>query len=99
MMKKFRIAMLYFLALTIPLFLASLVYQSFRYDELKDETARLEKNQEEIVAENRRMIAKIALLSSSERIERFARDELGLEKKLPEEILQIRITGGQELDG
>jgi cell division protein FtsL len=90
---------MYFLVLTIPVFLGGLVRQSYKYDELKDTTNRLEKEQEDWVSKNRRLIADIALLSSSERIEQIVSSRLHLVKKQPEEVLQIRITGKGKLDG
>ncbi|GHV17868.1 hypothetical protein FACS189493_6280 [Spirochaetia bacterium] len=91
--------LLYFLALTLPLCLGAVAWQSNRYTELKRETARLEEVQEEWVESNNQLIAGIAVLSSSERIEYIARNELGLTKKRPEEVLQIKIERGPGLDG
>jgi hypothetical protein len=79
---------------TIPLLLGAVAWQSCRYAELEKETVRLDNIQEDWVSNNRRLIAGIALLSSPERIEMLARTEMGLTKKRPEEVLQIRITGG-----
>jgi hypothetical protein len=39
------------------------------------------------------------MLSSSERIEQIAKNELGLVKKTPEEIMQIKIEGANRTDG
>ncbi|MDR2052609.1 MAG: cell division protein FtsL [Treponema sp.] len=97
-MGKARIVLLYFLMVTIPLFFGALAWQSCRYAELEKETVNLETVQEDWVAGNRRLIAGIALLSSAERIEGIARDQMGLAKKQPEEVLQIRITGGYRAD-
>jgi cell division protein FtsL len=98
-MDKARIAVLYFFMATIPLLIGALAWQSCRYADLEKETARLETVQEGRIDNNRRLIAGIALLSSSERIEKIARDQMGLAKKQPEEVLQIRITGGYGPDG
>ncbi|MDR2021098.1 MAG: septum formation initiator family protein [Treponema sp.] len=84
---------MYFLILTIPLFLGLTTLQSSRYAQLEREMRRLETVQEEWIESNKRLIAGIAALSSSERIEHIARNDLGLQKKAPEEILQIRIEG------
>jgi cell division protein FtsL len=92
-------ALLYFFTLTIPLFLGALTLQSTRYMDLKQEVRQLEAEQTEWIDSNKRLIAGIAMLSSPERIEHIARDELGLVKKRPEEILQIRIEGRKGLDG
>jgi hypothetical protein len=97
-MNKARIVLLYFLAATVPLFFGTLAWQSSRYAELEKETVNLETVQEDWIAGNRRLIAGIALLSSAERIESIVRDQMGLVKKKPEEVLQIRITGGYEPD-
>ena len=89
---------LYFVVLSIPAFLGISVWQSVRYNQLESETKRLEKAQETWIESNKRLIVGISVLSSSERIENIAKTELGLTKKRPEEVLQIRLEGGR-LDG
>jgi hypothetical protein len=98
-MNKARVVLLYFLTATIPLLFGVLAWQSCRYADLEKETVNLEAVQEDWVAGNRRLIAGIALLSSTERIESIVRDQMGLVKKQPEDVLQIRITGGYGADG
>jgi cell division protein FtsL len=93
---KSRIIIMYLLIITIPVFLGALGWQAARYGALEKEIRRNETTQEEWIAGNRRLIADIALLSSSERIESIARDELGLHKKQPEEVLQIQIVGDRD---
>ena len=82
----------YFFVLSVPVFLALAAWQSSRYGDLERELKKLEKTQEEWVENNKRLIAGITFLSSPDRIEHIARDELGLQKKQPEEVLQISIT-------
>jgi cell division protein FtsL len=94
-----RRILLYVLILTIPLCLGAAAWQSVRYTELTWEIEKLESLQEEWVENNKRLIAGIAVLSSSERIENIARKDLGLVRKTPEEVLQIKITGGPGNDG
>lgn len=89
-----RRCLFYFLVITVPLFLGLLTWQSARYGDLEREIQRLEKTQEEWVENNKRLIAGIVFLSSPDRIEHIARDELGLEKKRPEEVLHISINSG-----
>jgi cell division protein FtsL len=91
-----RYILLYFITLTIPLFLGATVWQSIRYAELEQEVRRLELMQEEWIESNKRLIAGIAVLSSAERIEYIARHDLGLSKKAPEDVVQIRIEGGRD---
>jgi hypothetical protein len=88
-----RFIVLYFLALTLPLFWGVSVWQSRKYAALQREVRGLEVIQEEWIESNKRLIAGIALFSSPDRIEHIAAKELGLTKKQPEEILQIRIEG------
>jgi len=90
-----RYFLLYLLVLTIPVFLASLVWQSHRYQNLESEIFRLEQMQEEWVESNKRLIADIAEYSSAERIEETARYQLELKKIPPEHLLQVRISGGK----
>ncbi|MDR1240077.1 MAG: cell division protein FtsL [Treponema sp.] len=82
--------------MTIPLFLGLNAWQSSRYTSLEREISRLEDAQVEWIESNKRLIAGIAVLSSSERIEHIARNELKLERIAPEDVLQIRIAGGGE---
>jgi hypothetical protein len=95
-----RFIALYFLALTLPLFLGVSVWRSRTYAALQREVRRLEVIQEEWIESNKRLIAGIALFSSPDRIEHIAVQELGLTKKQPEEILQIRIENNRgRIDG
>jgi cell division protein FtsL len=86
--------LLHLAVITMPLFLALVVWQSTRYTDLEREIARLETVQEEWVESNKRLIAGIAMLSSSERIENIARNDPDLVRVKPEDILQIRIEEG-----
>jgi cell division protein FtsL len=90
-----RLVLLYFFALTLPLFLAVSVRQSQRHAALQRELGSLEVTQEEWIEDNKRLIAEIALLSSPGRIGYIAAEELHLTKKQPEEILQIRIESSR----
>jgi len=81
----------YFFIFTIPLFLGVVAWQSFRYTELENNVRRLEADQKELVVENRKLIASIAVLSAPSRIEQIAVQDLGLTKILPEDVLQVRI--------
>ncbi|MDR0599952.1 MAG: cell division protein FtsL [Treponema sp.] len=83
----------YVMILSVPFFLALVTWQSARYGDLERELARMEEVQEEWVENNKRLIAGIVFYSSPQRIERIAREELGLRKKPPEEVLQIFVDG------
>ncbi|MDR0910267.1 MAG: cell division protein FtsL [Spirochaetaceae bacterium] len=81
----------FILLLSIPLMSSCLIWQTFNYDSLVDESKLIENQQSSWVDANKRLIAGIAVLSSAERIEKIAKNELGLVKKQPEEVLQIEI--------
>ncbi|MHC6202337.1 cell division protein FtsL [Breznakiellaceae bacterium SP9] len=100
-----RTVALYFVVISIPTFLSAVVWQSMRFGALEREIATLEAEQEEWIESNKKLIAGIAVLSSSERIEYIATHDLGLVKIRPENVLQIRIAGekhgrqGYDIDG
>ena len=86
-----RYLLLYVLVLTIPFFLGIVVWQSVRYVNLDRNVRRLEAVQENWIESNKKLIAGIAVLSSSRRIEQVAVYDLGLTKVQPEDVLQVRI--------
>ena len=88
-----RYVFFYFLVLSIPLLLGIVAWQSTRYAELERNVRRLEAVQEDWVEGNRRLIAGIAVLSSSGRIGQVAVRDLGLSAIRPEHVLQVRIEG------
>jgi cell division protein FtsL len=90
-----RNLLIYFFVITIPLLLALTVWQSHRYSSLKLELDRLEQVQADWVEGNKRLIASIAVLSSTERIEHIAKNDLRLRKIRPEDVLQIKLAGGK----
>jgi len=92
---KMRYVLLYFIVLTIPLFLGIVTWQSVRYTELDHGVRHLEATQENWVESNKKLIAGIAVLSSSKRIEQVAVHDLGLLKIDPEDVLQVRIEEEQ----
>ncbi len=91
---------LYAMVVTIPLMLGLDSWQAVRYVRLEFQVRKLEAEQREWLESNKKLIAGIAILGSAERIERIAREELGLRKADPESVLHIRVErdkGG--LDG
>jgi cell division protein FtsL len=94
-----RRILLYAIALTIPLILGLDSWQTARYARVDAELRALENQQREWLESNKRLIAGIAVLGSSQRIEAIARDELKLRKVEPEAILQIGIERRRGVDG
>lgn len=82
------------LAIAIPVLLFSIVWQSHRYTSLEREIVRIEREQQLLVEENRRMISGISVLSTPERIQRVATEDLGMRKAETYEIMRISISKG-----
>ena len=80
-------------ALCIPLLLILLTVQSHNYSKLKSEVRALEEKQVELVEQNKKYISEISVLSSSNRIEQIAENELGMHKAKTEEIVRVEMKG------
>ena len=92
MIKKYLL--LYFMAVSMPLLLALITWQSNRYQDLERELSRLEQTQGEWIESNKKLIAGITEYSSPYRIEYIAENQLDLQKIRPENLLQVKIVGG-----
>ena len=84
---------MYAAAVLIPLLLVIDAIQASRYKKLEREVASLENKQVELVEENRKLISDISMLSSSDRIEQLAENELGMHKAESDEIVRVEIKG------
>ena len=80
-----------FMAASIPALLVVNGIQSKKYAALEREVEELEKKQEELVVQNKKLITDISLLSSSDRIENIAENELGMRKAETEEIVRVEM--------
>ena len=85
--------LVYLAAAAIPLLLILYVFQAHRYAKLKSEVRSLETKQVELIEKNKKLISEISLLSSSDRIERIAEQELGMHKADTDEIVRVEIKG------
>lgn len=84
------------LAVSIPLLLIVYGFQSKRYSELSREVNRLEKMQEELIEQNKKLVGDISLLSSSDVIEKKAVEELGMHKAETEDIVRVEMNGAKK---
>lgn len=91
-----RYVLLYFIVFTIPVLLGLVAWQSVRYAKLDKGLRRLEATQEDWLESNKKLVAGIAVLSSSSRIEQVAVYDLGLTKMQPEDVLAVSIEGGMD---
>lgn len=80
-----------FLVLSIPFFLFSTIWQSMEYSALENEVSRLDKEQYEVISVNRRFISGITVLSTPERIEKIAVEEMGMKKAEAGDIMRIEL--------
>ena len=79
--------------LTIPLMLCLYGFKAREYTNLNKELAELESKQEQLILENQKLINDISVLTSAERIEKLATEELGMHKAETEDIVRVEMTG------
>jgi cell division protein FtsL len=89
-------AALFSLALAIPCLLVLDSVQGRRFASVEREVAQLEKKQVDLVENNRKLITGISVLSSSDRIEKYAEEELGMRKAASHEIVRIEMKGRRQ---
>jgi cell division protein FtsL len=71
------------------------VWQSYQCVELSRRITELEHSQFNKIEENKRAIAGLTMLRSPARIESIARDSLGLKRLNREDVLVIKLPGGE----
>jgi cell division protein FtsL len=86
-------AVLFSLALAVPGLLIIDSAQGRRFSAVEREVMQLEKKQIELVENNRKLITGISVLSSSDRIEKIAEEDLGMRKAQSHEIIRIEMKG------
>ncbi len=79
------------LALAIPALLVLNVLQAKQYAQLENDTKEIECRQYEVIEQNKRLVAEISKLSSPDRIEWIATNNLQMEKASPEDIIRVEI--------
>jgi|SRR5574344_806288 cell division protein FtsL len=84
------------LALCIPALLVVDGMQAKKYTELQNEVADLEKKQSDLVDENKKLITDISMLSSSDRIETIAKNELNMRQAETNEIVRVEMKGSKK---
>ena len=79
--------------LSIPLMLCLYAMKAREYTELTKNIEELEAKEEKLIQENKKLINDIAILTSAERIEKIAVDELGMHKAESDDIVRVEMTG------
>jgi len=78
-------------SITILMFLYAM--QAKKYTDLSNEIEELENKQAKLIEENKRLISDISILTSAERIEKIATEELGMHKAESDDIIRVEMTG------
>jgi len=91
-MKKYY-ALLFLLALTIPVFLGINAWQANECGIIRSEIKNLEKTQENSLDENKTIANEIVNLLTAEKLDNEAR-KIGLRKMRPEDVILI-VMGGK----
>lgn len=78
-------------ALGIPLLLLIYGSQSAKSGELSREVWALERREDMLIEQNKKLVADISVLSSSARIEDIAKNELGMQKASRDEIIRVEV--------
>ena len=89
----FKAILICLFALSIPAMLILYALQTKKYTDLTKEIQDLEVKQEKLIEENKKLVSDISQLSSAERIERIAVEELGMHKAQAEDIVRVEMTG------
>ncbi len=84
------------LAVSVPLLLLAYAAQTRRYAELSREISDLEAKQERLIEQNKKLVSDISLLSSTDRIEKIASEELGMHKAETEDIVRVEMNGSKK---
>ena len=89
----FKAVLICLFALSIPVMLGLYAMQAKKYTDLSKEVMELESKQEKLIEENKKLVSDISQLSSAERIEKIAVEELGMHKAEAEDIVRVEMTG------
>lgn len=69
--------------------------QGRKFIKLSNEVLALEARQEELIEQNKKFVSDISTLSSTDRIEKIAINELGLHKATTQDIIRVEMNGGK----
>ena len=88
----FYIGLIILASVLIPLLFFFFFFQASRYSSLYKDIVRLEKKQEQLVEQNKKLISDISLVGNSSEIERKASEELNMHKAEKEDIIRIEMS-------
>jgi len=91
-----KILLISICTLSIPALLCLYAVRTNQYSALTKEIAQIEKEEADLIEENKRLVGEISKLSSAERIEKIATEELGMHKAEKEDIIRVEMTGDKK---
>lgn len=89
----FKILIICIFTISIPVLLFLYAVQAEKYTSLAREVSELETKQEKLIEENKRLVSDISILTSAERIEKIATEELKMHKAESDDIIRVEMTG------
>ncbi|MBQ9239301.1 MAG: cell division protein FtsL [Treponema sp.] len=90
-----RTGALCIIAALIPSLLIINALQAGRYEKLEAEVIQIEQKQETLVERNKKLVSDISILSSADRIERRATEDLGMRKAETDDIVRVEMAGSR----
>ncbi len=92
----FKRFLLCIISISIPVMLIAYAFQSKKYTDLSKEIANLERQQEKLIEENKNLISDISILTTADRIEKVAVEDLQMHKAKSDDIVRVEMTGEKE---
>lgn len=84
------------LAILIPVLLIAYGFQTKKYIDLSREVGKLEKTQENLIEQNKKIVGDMSLLMNTDEIEKKAQGELGMHKAESEDIVRVEMNGSKK---
>lgn len=81
------------MAAAVPAVLGLYAVQTKKYTDLEREVLELERKQQKLVEENKKLVSDISILSSADRIEKIAVEDMGMHKAESDDIVRVEMTG------
>jgi hypothetical protein len=85
------------LVILVPVLLFANVAQAFRYGRLERRIVELEREQQDLIEQNKRAILAISVLTSPRRIGGLAQDTLMLERLEPDAVIRLRVPANNDV--
>jgi len=79
----------------VPMGLFIAAWQAFNYYQIQSEVSRLEGRQQDLIEENKRLVAEYSTQTAAGRIEDRARTELGMDWPRQDQLINLKIKDSQ----